>query len=74
MIKGAIPRFDEFSSAEKLLLLEELWDHLAGELAEVPVEDWQKRELERRYQEYVKNPSGSSSWSEVRERLLGDLR
>jgi putative addiction module component (TIGR02574 family) len=74
MIKGAIPRFDEFSSAEKLLLLEELWDHLAGEPAEVPVADWQKRELERRYQEYVKNPSGSSSWSEVRERLLGDLR
>jgi putative addiction module component (TIGR02574 family) len=38
------------------------------------VADWQKQELERRYQEYVKNPSEGSSWSEVRERLLGALR
>jgi putative addiction module component (TIGR02574 family) len=74
MIKEAIPRFDELSSAEKLLLLEELWDNLAGEPSEVPVADWQKQELERRYQEYVKNPSEGSSWSEVRERLLGALR
>jgi putative addiction module component (TIGR02574 family) len=74
MIKEAIPRFDELSSAEKLLLLEELWDNLAREPAEVPVADWQKQELERRYQEYVKNPSEGASWSEVRERLLGGLR
>ena len=74
MIKEAIPRFDELSSAEKLLLLEELWDNLAGEPAEIPVVDWQRQELERRYQEYVQNPSEGSSWSEVRERLLSGLR
>ena len=74
MIKEAIPRFDEFSSAEKLLLLEELWDHLAGEPSEIPVVDWQKHELERRYQEYLQNPSEGSSWSEVRERLLSRIR
>jgi putative addiction module component (TIGR02574 family) len=74
MIKEAIPRFDELSSAEKLLLLEELWDDLACQPAEVPVPDWQKDELERRYEEYVQNPSEGSSWSEVRERLLSALR
>ena len=74
MIKEAIPRFDELSSAEKLLLLEELWDHLACQPSEVRVPDWQRHELERRYEEYVQNPSEGTSWSEVRERLLSALR
>jgi putative addiction module component (TIGR02574 family) len=73
MIREAIPHFDELSSAEKLVLLEELWDDLAGQPSEVPVRDWQKLELERRYQEYLQNPSEGSSWSEVRDRLLATL-
>jgi putative addiction module component (TIGR02574 family) len=74
MIREAIPRFDELSSAEKLLLLEELWDDLANQPSEVPVPDWQKQELERRYQEYVKDPTDGSSWPEVRERLMTAFR
>jgi putative addiction module component (TIGR02574 family) len=53
MVKEAIPHFAELTVSEKLLLLEELWDDLAGQPSEVPVWDWQKRELERRYQEYL---------------------
>jgi len=74
MIREAIPHFDELSSAEKLLLLEELWDDLANQPSEIPVRDWQKEELERRYQDYLQNPGEGSSWSEVRERLLIALR
>ena len=70
MLKEAIPHFSEFSSSEKLLLLQELWDVLAAEPSEIPVPDGQKRELERRYQEYLANPSEGSPWPEVRERLL----
>ena len=70
MLKEAIPHFDELSASEKLLLLEELWDDLAGAPADVPVHDWQKRELERRYEEYLQNPSEGSPWPEVRERLM----
>ena len=69
MLKEAIPHFAEFSSSEKLLLLEELWDDLADHPSEVPVPDWQRRELERRYQEFLQNPTEGSSWPEVRERL-----
>jgi putative addiction module component (TIGR02574 family) len=70
MLKEAIPRFDELSASEKLILLEEIWDDLAGQPSEVPVPDWQRIDLERRYQEYVRNPSEGSPWPEVRERLL----
>ena len=70
MLKEAIPQFAELSSSEKLLLLEELWDDLADRPAEVPLSDWQKREFERRYQEFLQNPTEGSPWSEVRERLV----
>ena len=74
MLKEAIPRFAELSSSEKLLLLEELWDDLADHPSEVPVPDWQKRELEKRYEEYLRNPGEGSPWPEVRERLLRTLQ
>lgn len=74
MLKEAIPRFDELTPVEKLLLLEELWDELAAQPSEVPVPDWQKRELERRYQEYLRHPTEGSPWAEVRERLLRALQ
>ena len=70
MLKEAIPQFDELSSSEKLLLLEELWDDLAGEPADVPVPDWHKQELERRYREYLEHPAEGAPWPEVRERLM----
>ena len=70
MLKEAIPHFAELSSSEKLLLLEELWDDLADHPSEVPVPHWQKRELEKRYEEYLRNPAEGSPWPEVRERLL----
>jgi putative addiction module component (TIGR02574 family) len=70
MLKEAIPNFNELSSSEKLLLLEELSDDLAGHPSEVPIRDWQKQELERRHKEYLQNPSEGSPWPEVRERWL----
>ena len=74
MLKEAIPHLDEMSASEKLLILEELWDNVAEQPSDVPVPDWQRRELEQRYQEYLSNPSAGSSWPEVRDRLLKTLR
>lgn len=74
MLKEAIPHFAEFTSAEKLLLLEELWDDLAEDPSEVPVPEWQKRDLERRFQEYLQTPAEGSSWPDVRRRLQQTLQ
>ena len=70
MFKAAIPKFAELSSSEKLLLFEEFWDDLADHPSDFPVPDWQKQELERRYQEYLQNPSEGSPWPEARGRFM----
>ena len=74
MLAEAIPKLAEMTASEKLLLVEELWDDLARHPAEVPVPDWQRQELEQRYQEYLQNPSDGSPWSEVRARLRSAFR
>jgi putative addiction module component (TIGR02574 family) len=59
----------DLSPAEKLQLVEDLWDHLAATPAAVPIHDWQKEELERRKANLAKNPASGLSWEEVKRRI-----
>jgi putative addiction module component (TIGR02574 family) len=59
----------ELSPAEKLQLVEDLWDDIAATPEDVPVHDWQKEELARRKANYVQNPGAGSSWEEVKQRI-----
>lgn len=58
----------DLSPAEKLQLVEDLWDDLAAAPDEVPVHDWQKQELARRKANLVKNSESGLSWEEVMRR------
>lgn len=59
----------DLSPAEKLQLVEDLWDDLAATPNDVPVHDWQKAELVRRHENLVKNPASALSWDEVKRRI-----
>ena len=61
----------ELSPAEKLQLVEDLWDDLAGTPEAVPVHDWQKQELARRKANLLENPASGLSWEEVKKRVRG---
>jgi putative addiction module component (TIGR02574 family) len=54
---------------EKLRLVEDLWDEIAGTPDAIPIPDWQKEELARRKVEHLRDPKSGSSWSEVQERI-----
>lgn len=58
----------QLGRAEKLLLVEDLWDSLASESAEIPVADWKREELQRRRESFLKNPSSGRSWEQVKAR------
>ena len=59
----------DLSPSEKLQLVEDLWDDLAGEPEAVPVYDWQKEELSRRNANLANNPASGVSWEEVKQRV-----
>ena len=64
----------ELPFAEKLQLVEALWDDLTRSPERIPVSDSLKAELDRRYQEFLANPGEGSTWDEVKRRVLGAKR
>lgn len=63
------PTVFDLSPAEKLQLVEDLWDDLAAEPGDVPVHQWQKDELERRKANLQQNPASGLTWEEVKRRI-----
>ncbi|NET00317.1 MAG: addiction module protein [Sphaerospermopsis sp. SIO1G1] len=63
----------ELGLSEKLQLLEDLWDDIATQSANVPVLDWQKDELDQRKVLHLQDPSLASSWELVKARIRGNI-
>jgi putative addiction module component (TIGR02574 family) len=59
----------DLSPAEKLQLVEDLWDDLAATPTAVPVHEWQKQELARRKANLENNPASGLAWEEVKRRV-----
>lgn len=63
------PSVFDLSPPEKLQLVEDLWDDLAANPADVPVHDWQKEELARRKANLMSHPASALCWDEVKRRV-----
>jgi putative addiction module component (TIGR02574 family) len=59
----------ELSVAERIQLAEDLWDSIVEQQKELPLSQAQQQELDRRLENYQKNPANGSSWEEVKKRL-----
>ncbi|NHQ61058.1 addiction module protein [Chlorobium sp. BLA1] len=59
----------DLSPPEKLQLVEDLWDDLAAKPEDVPVHEWQKKELARRKSNLMKNPASGLTWAEVKQNV-----
>ncbi len=59
----------DLSPAEKLQLVEDLWDDLASTPSDISVHEWQKEELARRKTNLISKPASGLSWEEVKRRI-----
>jgi putative addiction module component (TIGR02574 family) len=66
-----IPELRRLSASDKLILITELWEDLASKPEDIPITPEQIAEVERRLEEYRRNPGLGSSWEEVKARILG---
>jgi len=57
------------SVAERMQLVEELWDSIGEQPADLPLTAEQRDELDRRLADCEADPNAGSPWSEVRDRL-----
>jgi putative addiction module component (TIGR02574 family) len=59
----------DLSPAEKLQLVEDLWDDLAKSPDSVPLHAWQVDEVARRRTNLTKNPESAVSWEEAQRQI-----
>jgi putative addiction module component (TIGR02574 family) len=60
----------ELSVAERLKVVEAIWDSIAEAPETLALTDAQRAELDRRLEEYEKNPDEGSPWPEVKARIV----
>ena len=65
-IKNAI---DQLGLSEKIILVEDIWDSIAQSNAQLPLPEWQKTELAKRYSEYKNGELKLHDWQEVHDEL-----
>ena len=70
MIKETIPELQKLSTADKFALAVELWNELSSNPDEIPVTEEQLNELDRRFEEYRKDPDKVVTWEDAKARIL----
>ena len=61
----------QLSVAERIQLVEDIWDSIAVVPDAVLLTAEQEAELERRLEAYQANPSEGISWNDLKNKLLG---
>jgi len=60
-----IKEVDKLELSEKLILVADIWDSIARSQSMLPLPEWQKNELDKRYAEYKNGKLGLHDWKEV---------
>jgi putative addiction module component (TIGR02574 family) len=68
-----IQTFRRLPPAEKIRLVQQLWDEIAEEAAQLPLTESQRRLLDERIDEHEANPDDIEPWEEARDDILRRL-
>ena len=71
--QNPIENIKKLSIAERILLVEDIWDSIISSKEDFPINDEQKRELDLRLAAYYENPNEGKSWEEVRNNIQSQI-
>jgi len=65
-----LEELEKLPLAERMQLVEDLWDSIARSREELPIPQWQKDALEERKRSFLQHPDAGQSWEEAKEYIL----
>ena len=71
--EAIIDTFRKLPATEKIRLVQQLWDEIAEEAAQLPLTESQRRLLDERIDEHEANPADVEPWEEARDDILRKL-
>ena len=70
MLKKELAKIFELNVAQRIMVVEAIWDSILNNSEDIPVPESQIEELERRLNTYYENPQAGTPWNTVKERIL----
>ncbi len=64
-----LPDISQLSVAERIIVVEQIWDSIATEQEALTLTRAQEAELDRRLESYRQSPTAGASWEEVKARI-----
>lgn len=68
-LQTALKEIAKLTSDEKLQIAEEIWSDLNEHYKDIPLTEAQKKELNKRMDEYEKDPDNVLTWEEVKDSI-----
>ncbi len=65
------PDLTQLSIAERIIVVEQIWDSITAEQASIPLTPAQAAELDRRLETYRASPQEGTSLEEIKLRISG---
>jgi putative addiction module component (TIGR02574 family) len=65
---------DKLSIAERIALVQAIWDSIAAEIESAPLTEAQRQEVDRRLAAHRANPQAAIPWEQVEAEALARLR
>lgn len=72
-ILNSLEDIKKLSVAERIRIIEDIWDSISTSGEELPITDEQKKELDLRLEAHKNNPENGKSWEEVRDNICSNL-
>lgn len=60
---------DQMTTAEKLLVMENIWDDLYRKVDEIPSPPWHGKVLQQREEKVKKGVEGFTNWEDAKEKI-----
>jgi putative addiction module component (TIGR02574 family) len=71
--QNSVESIKKLSVAERILIVEDIWDSIISSNEQHPISDEQKKELDSRLKSHLENPNDVKSWDEVRKNITSQL-
>jgi putative addiction module component (TIGR02574 family) len=65
---------DRLSVADRIALVQEIWDSIAADVEQAPLTEAQRQEVDRRLAAHRANPQAAVPWEQVEAEALARLR
>ena len=65
--------FSHLSIADRMLLIDRIWESIATQTVTLPLTDEQREELDCRIEDLDQNPGNGELWEDLKKRLLSEL-